>query len=261
MRLMPPDELIDTAEVLFTDMPEVYSPAAAAYIFTDDNSNWAGVYDRGALAGLATVLDHDGPSRAPRWRDLASLLHRLVEAGRRMQDEDDEDWVDFTWLRTDYPLTPDSPDELIAEAGPRAMLHLERFRASVAGRTELDAELVADMESALYLLPPGHPGVLAELLRSPYQYVRYTTLTVIGRHRATELTADVAAYARACLAGEIGGGGSPYGHFLRAYAALHAIGATAAAQEVGRDCPATWSLPRADKLDQRIRVGPTVGAP
>ena len=261
MRLMSPDELIDTAKVLFTDMVEVYSPATAVYIFTDDNSNWAGIYDRGPLSGMATVLDHDERSRVPRWRDLASLLHRLVEAGQRMHDWDDDDWVDFTWLRTDYPLTPDSPEDLIAEAGPLAMLHLDRFRASVAGRTVLDGQIIDDMEAALYLLPPGHPDVLAELLRSPHQYVRYTALTVIRRHRAAELTADVAAYARACLASDIGGGGDPYSHLLRAYAALHAIGASAQAAQVLRDCPAGWWLPDAEQLDRTVSVGPTVGEP
>ena len=151
----------------------------------------------------------------------------------------------FDGLRTDYPLTPDSPEDLIAEAGPLAMLHLDRFRASVAGRTVLNGQIIADMEAALYLLPPGHPEVLAELLRSPHQYVRYTALTVIRRHRAAELTADVTAYARACLAGDIGGGGHPYSHLLRAYAALRAIGASAQAAEVLRDCPAGWTLPDA----------------
>jgi hypothetical protein len=266
MRLMSPDDLVDTAHVLFTESPEVYSPAPeAVYIFTDDNSNWAGVYHTGPLAGMATVLDHDEPSQAPRWRDLPSLLHRLVEAGQQVHDDDDEDddddWVDFTWLRTDYPLSPESPSDLIERAGPLAQLHLDSFRARIAGLDHLDQRAVADIETALYVLPPGRPDVLAELLRSPYQYVRYTALEVVGRHRAAELTEQVAAYARACLDNDIEGGGDPFTHLLRAYRALHAMGATAQKAEVLRYLPADWWLPDAEQLDRTVSTGPTVGEP
>jgi hypothetical protein len=261
MRLVSPDELMHVAKVNLTEVTKVYSPAITVYMFTDDNSNWAGIHHSGPLSGLATVLAHDELSLAPRWRDLASLLHHLVEAGRRMHDWDDDFWADFARVRTDYPLTPDSPEELVAEAGPLALLHLDRFRASVAGRSVLNGHIIADMQAALYLLPPGHPDVLAEMLRSPHQFVRYTALSVIRRHRAAELTTDVAAYARACLAGDIAGGGHPYSHLLRAYAALRAIGASAQAAEVLRDCPADWTLPDAEWLDRTLGIGPTVGEP
>jgi hypothetical protein len=251
---------VDTVKVLFIDLPGVYWPAPAVYFLTDDNSNWAGIYHSGPLSGMATVLDHDGPSSAPRWRDLTSLLHRLVEAGHRMHDDDEDDWVDFTWLRTDYPLTPESPEDLIAEAGPLADQHLERFRARIAEPAGFDEQAAADMETALYLLPPGRPDVLAELLRSPHQYVRYVTLAVIGRHRAAELATDVAAYARACLDADIEGG-DPYTHLHRAYAALHAIGASVPVAEVLRDTPADWWFPDVGLLDRRISIGPTVGEP
>ena len=87
MRLMSPDELIDTAKVHLTEVMEVYSPATAVYVFTDDDSNWAGIYHNGPLAGMATVLAHDELSRvapvagpaepaAPAGRDRAADARR-----------------------------------------------------------------------------------------------------------------------------------------------------------------------------------------
>src|SRR5690349_292413 len=49
MRLMSPDEALETREIL-RDGEDAYAPARdARYLFTDDQSNWAGVFVTGHL--------------------------------------------------------------------------------------------------------------------------------------------------------------------------------------------------------------------
>jgi hypothetical protein len=51
MRLMSPDEALD-ARAILRDSEEVYAPAKdARYLFTDDQSNWVGVFVTGHLTG------------------------------------------------------------------------------------------------------------------------------------------------------------------------------------------------------------------
>jgi hypothetical protein len=51
MRLMRPKETVQTAEIL-KDSADVYQPHRdARYLFTDDGSNWAGVFVKGPLTG------------------------------------------------------------------------------------------------------------------------------------------------------------------------------------------------------------------
>ena len=174
MRLMRPKEVIETAEIL-RESAEVYSPSPRArYLFTDDGSNWVGVFVRGPLKGKLTILDHDAPEVCPRFSDLSSFIDKLVEAGRR-----DDDWPD---MDTDYPLRRDSDAALIADAGPLAHRYLDRYRAATAVEKAVRAAT-----TALHLLPPANESVLRELLGSPHQYVRYVTLKVVGLHQATAL--------------------------------------------------------------------------
>src|SRR5688500_10807962 len=70
MRLMPPREVVETAAIL-RECADVYSPARRArYLFTDDGSNWIGIFVSGALRGRLTLLDHDEPTPVPRFRNL-----------------------------------------------------------------------------------------------------------------------------------------------------------------------------------------------
>jgi len=218
MRLMQPDEVIEAAEIL-RDAADMYSPSRKArYLFTDDGSNWVGVFVHGPLQGKLTILDHDAPQRHPRFRDVASFIGKLIDAGRR-----DVDWPE---MDTDYPLRPSSEAALVTDAGGLAESYLARYRAATSAEKAVRAAT-----TALHLLPPSDWPVLRELLQAPYQYIRYVALEVIGLHQATELISDVAAYGHAARQHD------NYGHWLRSCATLLALGATAEldALEAGRD--------------------------
>jgi hypothetical protein len=81
-------------------------------------------------------------------------------------------------LRTDFPLGPDCPPDLVAWSQPLAALYLDRFRAGAAIPAEDDRifDVFGDLRTALYLLPPTEWTVLREMLGSPHQYVRFTAL-------------------------------------------------------------------------------------
>jgi hypothetical protein len=157
MRLMSPDEATTVVTIL-AGMAETYRPARdARYLFTDDNSNWAGAYVTGPLTGMVVLLDHEDPSPAPRFVDLDSFLVRLVETGRAEGDHTD--------LVTDFPLRPDAPPELAARAAPLARLFLDRYRAR-AGAVHDHPDVLVDLDIGLHLLPPGDRGAL-DGLREP----------------------------------------------------------------------------------------------
>jgi hypothetical protein len=224
MRLMSPDEVIED-EAILREGAEMFGPSPdARYVFTDDGSNWAGVYVQGPLTGRLTILNHDGPSVAPRFRSLDSFLDSLVQAGR-----DDLDWTD---MRTDYPLTPDSDAALVAEAEPLCDEYLARYHA--ARDDGRDREVVDAVRTALNLLPPARWPVLRDLLASPRPLVRFTALVVAVRHRRPELVPHLIDCARA--AREQGN----YTLWSMAVDAVRAAGAKTEAAALRRAAPSSW---------------------
>ena len=222
MRLMSPDEVVDAA----ANLRETVLPGPEArYLFTDDRSNWAGVFVAGPLLGRMTILDHDETSEAPRFRDLASFAAKMIEAGP-------VEWAD---LRTDYPLTAAATADLVDDALPLAHHYLDRYRAAVAA-DDLDSALAA-AETGLYLLPATEWPVLRDLLRSPYQFVRWTALRVAAVHRPRALVPDLVGYARTARAD------GNYTHWVTTVEALTAAGAEAETAALRRDAPQDWAVP------------------
>jgi hypothetical protein len=208
MRLMLPREVIED-ETTLRDAPDVYWPSPEArYLFTDDGSNWAGVFVEGPLTGKVTILQHDLQSAAPLFRDLSSFLDKLIDAARR-----DLDWPD---METDYPFSPDSDASLVHEAEALAPVYLQRYRAATNAR-----ETVHAAQAAGHLAPPTELSIVRELLRSSNPRVRFIALVVATRHRQPALTADLFDYAKAAQVQD------DYGHWLQACRALDALDAHA----------------------------------
>jgi hypothetical protein len=225
MRLMRPKEVVVDAEVL-RECADTYFPSPQArYLFTDDGSNWVGVFVRGPLTGKLTMLDHDGPDQDPRFRDLSSFLDKLIDAARR-----ELDWPD---MDTDYPLGPDSDSALVADARPLSHRYLDRYRAATTVRKAVNAA-----SKALHLLPPDEWATLHELLGSPHQYVRYMTLKVAGRHQATDLVPEIVAYADQMVRQD------NFTHWLQAGQALLALGAEAELEALEATVRRDWRIHR-----------------
>ena len=76
-RLMPLSEVGETCSTLSEcEFPKVGS---ILWLWTDDNSNYCGVYADGPLRGWICVLNHEEPMLTPAFRATASFLSRLFD--------------------------------------------------------------------------------------------------------------------------------------------------------------------------------------
>lgn len=77
-RLFPVDEAIETnadcADYL-DGMPKVGN---VVLLWSDDNSNYLGVYTSGLLTGWLTILDHEEPAMVPAYRNVNAFYERLI---------------------------------------------------------------------------------------------------------------------------------------------------------------------------------------
>lgn len=224
MRPMPPADALDTLQLL-TDAADTYRPhPEARYLFTDDNSNWGGLFVFGPLRGKLTILDHDVSSGAPRFASLESFLAKLAaaaDAGR-----------DWPTMQTDYPLAPDADAALVDEARPLCALYLEQHhRASDPMARNLAGEI------ALHLADPRAGDTVREMLASPWPYVRHVAFQVAAVHKRPEWAPQLAAYAGAALErGE-------YGPWVSAITALAAIEDGAEVAALVAAAPRNWPRP------------------
>lgn len=224
MRPMPPADAIDTLQLL-TDAADTYRPhPEARYLFTDDNSNWVGLFVLGPLRGKLTLLDHDVGSGAPRFASLESFLAKLVAAA--------DAGLDWPEMEADYPLTPDAHAALIDDARPLCALYLEELaRTSDPMARNLAAEI------ALHLADPHAGDTVREMLASPWPYVRHVAFQVAAVHKRAVWAPELAAHAGAALErGEYG----PWSGAIQALAAID-DGPEVAALEAA--APRNWPRP------------------
>jgi len=74
--LMPIAEVIKTNNAMRAiEFPKV---GAVVWLWTDDNSNYSGLYTDGSLRGWICVLDHEEPMLTPAYRSVESFLSRLA---------------------------------------------------------------------------------------------------------------------------------------------------------------------------------------
>ncbi len=230
MRPMPPADAIDALRVL-TECADTYAPhPEARYLFTDDNSNWVGLFVFGPLVGKLTILDHDEPSGAPRFASLESFLEKLVAAA-----DEGRDWPD---MRTDYPLAPDADRALVDDA---ASLSARYAKEMFSAADPVARNLAGDI--ALHLADPRSGDIVRELMAAPASspyvpFLRAVAFRVAAVHRRAEWAPELAAHAGA--ARERG----EYTTWLRALEALIAIddGPEVAALEAA--APRNWFPPR-----------------
>lgn len=87
-RLLPLKEVnqlsIQLAKLPIEEMPVAYTDYALRFFWTDDNSNYAGVFLDGPFIGMVGIWEHDDGvacAEAPVFRDVDSFRFRVAEAG------------------------------------------------------------------------------------------------------------------------------------------------------------------------------------
>lgn len=163
MRLLSPAEAIETNRALreFDSErdPDFY------FFWTDDNSNFAGVYLSGELAPRVALYDHEEPSDTPAYFGVESF-----QAARALGAESGLAWYELT---ADYPVVGAAASPH-AEAD-RALAHkyLQAYREDPANRQRL-AFL------AMNLLPPDETESICELMSSEDMWVQERACQVVG---------------------------------------------------------------------------------
>jgi hypothetical protein len=232
MRQMPPDEVVETHRLLL-DMQDTYNPSPdARYIFTDDNSNWPGVFVTGKLRGKITLLDHDNSWPIPHFLGLESFSLAMVDAAKKGRD--------WTELQRDYPLTGRSAQKEADRAEWAETL--EKARTADAGKA------IGYVKSALQQIPPKEVKALRSALVDPaaiapnanLDMVRWAALDVIIRQKRRSLKAEVATMAAEARER------NSYGIWLQATRALLICDRKAAEKEIGTK-PKNWPAPRSSR--------------
>jgi hypothetical protein len=112
LRLMSCEEAIAAEEMLqkfYNLHPEYAPPPEVKFFWTDDESNYAGVYMSGVLAGKVCLYDHEGTDFAPRFRSVTTFYDGLLKLIDSIEDPEEHlpAWYE---IPSDYPLLKDAPE-------------------------------------------------------------------------------------------------------------------------------------------------------
>ena len=103
VRLMEIEEVLKTnANLLSAGFAQV---GPVSWFWTDDNSNYCGIYTDGPLKGWLTRLNHEEPMLTPAYRSVTGFLSRVAEPGEAS---------DLPYLAAEIPSV--LPDAANAEA-------------------------------------------------------------------------------------------------------------------------------------------------
>jgi hypothetical protein len=175
MRMLSPTEVADTLLAVRENFPDLLDESAGLF-WTDDNSNYVGVFLVGPLCGRVFFLDHEEPTDAPRFRNVHSFCRSMLGAI-------DHEWVE---VATDYPRLVNPADIESDEDRLLAIAYLRRL-----GTTHSPDEYSRLAHHALNLLPPLDFTLALPLFGSDDMWVQERTCQVMGHWRCAEAIPDL----------------------------------------------------------------------
>jgi hypothetical protein len=101
-RLMPVEQAMKT-QIAMNSIADLPKCGSVLWLWTDDNSNYCGVYTDGPLAGWLTVFDHEEPMLVPAFRSVASFMEALLNEA--MKEEEDDPAIDVPYVPRELPET------------------------------------------------------------------------------------------------------------------------------------------------------------
>jgi hypothetical protein len=102
-RFMPIQETIET-HVAMAHVTELPTVGHIAWLWTDDNSNYVGIYTSGLLDGWLTVLIHDEPMLVPAYRSTTSLMTKLMA---QLEEDPGDNHCSSYFVDRDVPVNED----------------------------------------------------------------------------------------------------------------------------------------------------------
>jgi hypothetical protein len=106
LRLMSIDQVLHFAEAV----ESWHFPPEICFLWSDDNSNYAGVYVSGELKGKVCFLEHDSNTGLePQFRSVRDFVEAMLNLADQY-DDDEDIFIDISTLVTDYPLLKEMPE-------------------------------------------------------------------------------------------------------------------------------------------------------
>jgi hypothetical protein len=183
MRFLSPSEVADIMRAFRRNFPGLLDPCAGLF-WTDDNSNYAGVFLDAPLYGRVFFLNHDEPDDTPRFRSVESFCQSMLAAAQQ-----DQSWVDMT---TDYPRLTDPAD---VEGDEDRALAIAYLRDMATLRWEDDAYSIFAYR-ALNLLPPRDLELVLPLFDSADFWVKERACVTVGLWRCAKAVPGLLRVAR-----------------------------------------------------------------
>jgi len=170
MRLLSLAEVGEIHEAL-TENDDYELPLNGGLFWTDDNSNFAGVFLAGKLSGRVFFFDHEEPDETPLFWTIESFYRHLLDH--------DGDWYD---MPRDYPAVDDSSQNPRGEED----LQLARDFLTAYQADPDDPQSVRRAFFAMNLMPHGEVNELMPLLDAEDMWVQERAAGILGAHRYTE---------------------------------------------------------------------------
>ncbi|HZW08255.1 MAG TPA: hypothetical protein VFF65_14115 [Phycisphaerales bacterium] len=182
MRPLPVSEVIASPDF----GPPLLQRWRAVLCFTDDESNYAGVYTAGPLAGTVLLLNHDEPSPAPRYWTVNDLLGAIADSSIE----------DAMWKRAGAQLpVAMNPQPVATQAKPAALADRVRTLADAEPDEEkrrdllvcllhlIPATRIAEVRAALDYDDIWLPELAAEIVGAARDEASLPALVALARQR------------------------------------------------------------------------------
>ncbi|MEM9353066.1 MAG: hypothetical protein AAGA92_08635 [Planctomycetota bacterium] len=151
------------------------------FLWTDDNSNYAGVYTAGDLAPRVAILDHEEPDATPAFFGIESF-----RSTRQLAAQEGLSWYEFS---TDYPVRVEEDYPLAQADIALGVQYLKRYQDQPENNRSLAFY-------ALNLLPTSHMGMTRDLLFSKDMWVQERACEVVGMRQHAPAIDDLESVAR-----------------------------------------------------------------
>lgn len=170
-RLMPLEEV----QEFYEETRDIMNPEVR-FFWTDNNSNYVGVYVAGPLQGCICLVSHSESNSAPRFRDVSDYLQTVTARPA-------VDVFDSWEFPTTYPVL--SADAQHAEADWQKA---QAMYARVEDHNDGESQSLA---SAMALTPYEQNDVLMRYLESPNFWVAERAVDILGARRYTRAKAII----------------------------------------------------------------------
>ena len=149
VRLMQEEEFVTTQEWL-----SAYSLGAELLpIFTNNESDFVGVYTTGLLKGKVALVIHDALDFSPTFSNIQSFL-------KIIQEYNFDDWYNIPKTQCDYPIKEESQAE--------PYLLKECWKQIEANQFSSHEEKILICKTAISLTPPSQLNKLLVFLETPF---------------------------------------------------------------------------------------------